>query len=157
MQVVIHHVDLHNWTLCGYLTIKNLQSQQSAAACTAGSGGSVSGGAAETTTFFTGEIICEKHPFLTRKWDADESVDRKHWSKFLLHFKPFEKVQHRSLSSSSLYTPPPYYLWIYRIQGAVAYTIRLFAESFFGSYLRAASIRRNAYTNDLVLFSRRFS
>lgn len=34
------------------------------------------------TTFFDGEIISAKHPFLTRKWDADEDVDRKHWSKF---------------------------------------------------------------------------
>lgn len=31
------------------------------------------------TTFFEGEIISKKHPFLTRKWDADEDVDRKHW------------------------------------------------------------------------------
>ena len=30
-------------------------------------------------TFFDGEIISEKHPFLTRKWDADEDVDKKHW------------------------------------------------------------------------------
>ncbi|XP_041085648.1 glucose-induced degradation protein 4 homolog isoform X2 [Polyodon spathula] len=34
------------------------------------------------TTFFAGEIISKKHPFLTRKWDADEDVDRKHWGKF---------------------------------------------------------------------------
>uniref|UniRef100_A0A7N4PZ77 GID complex subunit 4 homolog n=1 Tax=Sarcophilus harrisii TaxID=9305 RepID=A0A7N4PZ77_SARHA len=34
------------------------------------------------TTFFEGEIISKKHPFLTRKWDADEDVDRKHWGKF---------------------------------------------------------------------------
>ncbi|KAL3178850.1 hypothetical protein MRX96_009518 [Rhipicephalus microplus] len=34
------------------------------------------------TTFFDGEIISEKYPFLTRKWDADEEVDKKHWSKF---------------------------------------------------------------------------
>ena len=34
------------------------------------------------TTFFDGEIIGPKHPFLTRKWDADEDVDRKHWVTF---------------------------------------------------------------------------
>ena len=34
-------------------------------------------------TFFDGEIISEKHPFLTRKWDADEDVDKKHWVSFL--------------------------------------------------------------------------
>lgn len=33
------------------------------------------------TTFFDGEIISKKYPFLTRKWDADEDVDRKHWVK----------------------------------------------------------------------------
>lgn len=31
------------------------------------------------TTFFDGEIISQKYPFLTRKWDADEDVDKKHW------------------------------------------------------------------------------
>lgn len=31
------------------------------------------------TTFFDGEIISPKYPFLTRKWDADEDVDLKHW------------------------------------------------------------------------------
>lgn len=34
------------------------------------------------TTFFEGEIISERYPFLTRKWDASEEVDKKHWSKF---------------------------------------------------------------------------
>jgi len=32
--------------------------------------------------FFTAEIISAQHPFLTRKWEADEEVDRKHWGKF---------------------------------------------------------------------------
>lgn len=31
------------------------------------------------TTFFAGEMISRKRPFLTRKWDADEDVDKKHW------------------------------------------------------------------------------
>ncbi|XP_036308148.1 glucose-induced degradation protein 4 homolog isoform X3 [Eptesicus fuscus] len=39
------------------------------------------------TTFFEGEIISQKHPFLTRKWDADEDVDRKHWGKFLAFYQ----------------------------------------------------------------------
>ena len=40
----------------------------------------------QLTTYFDGEIISKKHPFLTRKWDADENVDRKHWvnSKYVL-------------------------------------------------------------------------
>lgn len=31
------------------------------------------------TTFFDAEIISKKYPFLTRKWEADEDVDRKHY------------------------------------------------------------------------------
>lgn len=37
------------------------------------------------TTFFAGEIISRKRPFLTRKWDADEDVDRKHWVSSFIH------------------------------------------------------------------------
>ena len=48
--------------LCGYLKIIGLTEEYPT-----------------LTTFFDGEIISEKHPFLTRKWDADEEVDRKHW------------------------------------------------------------------------------
>jgi hypothetical protein len=55
-------VDEENAYLCGYLKIKNLTDEYP-----------------EMVTFFDGEIISEKHPFLTRKWDADEDVDRKHW------------------------------------------------------------------------------
>ena len=40
------------------------------------------------TTFFDGEIISKRFPFLTRKWDADEDVDKKHWVS-LLTYKPF--------------------------------------------------------------------
>ena len=43
------------------------------------------------TTFFEGEIISEKYPFLTRKWDASEEVDRKHWGKFPV-FEPYLKT-----------------------------------------------------------------
>ena len=43
------------------------------------------------TTFFEGEIISHRHPFLTRKWDASEEVDRKHWGKFA-PFRPFMKT-----------------------------------------------------------------
>ena len=34
------------------------------------------------STFFDVEVISKRYPFLTRKWDADEEVDRKHWSQF---------------------------------------------------------------------------
>ena len=53
--------------MCGYLKIKNLTDEYP-----------------EMVTFFDGEIISEKHPFLTRKWDADEDVDKRHWVRFYL-------------------------------------------------------------------------
>ncbi|PBC25390.1 hypothetical protein APICC_01777 [Apis cerana cerana] len=65
VEVVLQHVDEENSYLCGYLKIKGLTEEFPT-----------------LTTFFDGEIISKKYPFLTRKWDADEDVDRKHWSKF---------------------------------------------------------------------------
>ncbi|XP_040269304.1 glucose-induced degradation protein 4 homolog, partial [Bufo bufo] len=65
VEVVLQHVDMENAYLCGYLKIKGLTEEYPT-----------------LTTFFEGEIISRKHPFLTRKWDADEDVDRKHWGKF---------------------------------------------------------------------------
>lgn len=61
------YVDMENSYLCGYLKIKGLTEEYPT-----------------LTTFFDGEIISQKHPFLTRKWDADEDVDRKHW---VINFK----------------------------------------------------------------------
>ena len=60
--LIFQHVDLENSYLCGYLKIKGLTEEYPT-----------------LTTFFDGEIISKKHPFLTRKWDADEDVDKKHW------------------------------------------------------------------------------
>ena len=60
--LILQHVDLENSYLCGYLKIKGLTEEYPT-----------------LTTFFDGEIISKKHPFLTRKWDADEDVDKKHW------------------------------------------------------------------------------
>lgn len=65
VEVVLQHVDEANSYLCGYLKIKGLTEEYPT-----------------LTTFFDGEIISGKYPFLTRKWDADEEVDKKHWSKF---------------------------------------------------------------------------
>lgn len=65
VEVILQHVDLENSYLCGYLKIKGLTEDYPV-----------------LTTFFDGEIISEKSPFLTRKWDADEEVDRKHWARF---------------------------------------------------------------------------
>ena len=44
------------------------------------------------TTFFDGEIISERYPFLTRKWEADEDVDIKHWKKFNSFNNHFSKT-----------------------------------------------------------------
>lgn len=60
--ISLQHVDEENSYLCGYLKIKGLTEEFPT-----------------LTTFFDGEIISAKYPFLTRKWDADEDVDRKHW------------------------------------------------------------------------------
>lgn len=59
---IFQHVDEENSYLCGYLKITGLTFEYPM-----------------LTTFFDGEIISKKYPFLTRKWDADEDVDRKHW------------------------------------------------------------------------------
>ena len=48
------------------------------------------------TTFFDGEIISIRYPFLTRKWDADEEVDRKHWVTFLYKYT-FYKIKYRRI------------------------------------------------------------
>lgn len=60
--ISLQHVDEENSYLCGYLKIKGLTEEFPT-----------------LTTFFDGEIISKKYPFLTRKWDADEDVDKKHW------------------------------------------------------------------------------
>uniref|UniRef100_A0A8C7K3R1 GID complex subunit 4 homolog n=1 Tax=Oncorhynchus kisutch TaxID=8019 RepID=A0A8C7K3R1_ONCKI len=68
VEVVLQHVTMEDSYLCGYLKIKGLTEEYPT-----------------LTTFFAGEIISRKRPFLTRKWDADEDVDRKHW--FLIVFE----------------------------------------------------------------------
>ncbi|KAH7643945.1 glucose-induced degradation protein 4 homolog [Dermatophagoides farinae] len=65
VEVIFQNVDESNSYLCGYLMIKGLTEEYPT-----------------LTTFFDGEIISEKYPFLTRKWEADEDIDRKHWNRF---------------------------------------------------------------------------
>ncbi|XP_002154894.1 glucose-induced degradation protein 4 homolog isoform X1 [Hydra vulgaris] len=65
VEVVLQHVDQESSFLCGYLKIKGLTDEYPT-----------------LVTYFDGEIISQKYPFLTRKWDADEDVDKKHWGKF---------------------------------------------------------------------------
>ncbi|XP_067937681.1 glucose-induced degradation protein 4 homolog [Watersipora subatra] len=74
VEVILQNVDKENSYLCGYLKINGLTEEFP-----------------DMTTFFEGEIISKKYPFLTRKWDADEEVDKKHWNKFL-SFHPFAKT-----------------------------------------------------------------
>lgn len=65
VTVTVKHVDLERSFMCGYLNIEGLTD-----------------GHPVLTTFFEGEIIGPTHSFLTRKWHADETVDRRHWEKF---------------------------------------------------------------------------
>ncbi|KAF6030716.1 hypothetical protein EB796_010967 [Bugula neritina] len=74
VEVVLQNVDRENSYLCGYLKINGLTEEFP-----------------NMTTFFEGEIISRKYPFLTRKWEADEEVDKKHWNKFI-SFYPFAKT-----------------------------------------------------------------
>nr|KAJ3419589.1 GID complex subunit 4, VID24 [Polyrhizophydium stewartii] len=70
----LQHVDLCKSFLCGYLRIKGLTEDWP-----------------DLCTFFEAEIIGPHHSFLTRKWDAEEAIDRQHWTKFP-SFKQFEKT-----------------------------------------------------------------
>ena len=63
---VLQYVNLEECYLCGYLKIKGLTEEYPT-----------------LTTFFDGEIISKKYPFLTRKWEADEDVDKKHWVRII--------------------------------------------------------------------------
>jgi hypothetical protein len=74
VEVVFQHVDYENSCVFGYLKIQGLTEDYP-----------------NLTTFFEGEIISRRYPFLTRKWDASEEVDRKHWGKFA-PFRPFMKT-----------------------------------------------------------------
>jgi glucose-induced degradation protein 4 len=59
VEVQIQNVDLDKAFLCGYLKISGLTDEFP-----------------ELTTYFEGEIICNRHTFVTQKWDADEATDR---------------------------------------------------------------------------------
>lgn len=65
VEVKLDYVDVKENTLCGYLSIDGLTDEYP-----------------KLTTFFTGEIISEKFPFITRKWEADVENDLQHWDKF---------------------------------------------------------------------------
>ena len=65
VEVEIKHVNMDEFYIAGYLRIKGLTEEFP-----------------DLATFFEAEIIGPKHSFITNKWDADEAVDRAHWSKF---------------------------------------------------------------------------
>lgn len=75
VNVRIQHIDYANLDLCGYLCISHLTESHPS-----------------LTTFFKGEIISRQYPFLTRKWDATEDIDREHWSKFEDFDKNYNKT-----------------------------------------------------------------
>jgi len=59
VEVQIQSVDIDNAFVCGYLKISGLTDEFP-----------------ELTTYFEGEILGDRHTFLTQKWDADETTDR---------------------------------------------------------------------------------
>eukprot|EP01112_Ceratiomyxa_fruticulosa_P013831 TRINITY_DN3909_c0_g1_i1.p1 TRINITY_DN3909_c0_g1~~TRINITY_DN3909_c0_g1_i1.p1 ORF type:complete len:199 (-),score=4.14 TRINITY_DN3909_c0_g1_i1:461-1057(-) len=65
VTVVLQHVDLEKSLIVGFLTISGLIERHPS-----------------ITTFFEAEVIGDRYSFLTRKWEADETVDRKHWERF---------------------------------------------------------------------------
>ena len=62
VEVQIQSVDIDNAFVCGYLKISGLTDEFP-----------------ELTTYFEGEILGDRHTFLTKKWDADETTDREVW------------------------------------------------------------------------------
>ncbi|KAG2226890.1 hypothetical protein INT45_010169 [Circinella minor] len=74
VSVDIQHVDLKESTLSGYLNIKGLTAEFP-----------------ELTTFFQAEIIGPKYSFLTRKWQAQQSIDVSHWKRFP-SFQPYVEI-----------------------------------------------------------------
>lgn len=66
VEVTLQSLDTANGAMAGYLTIEGLTSEYP-----------------KLTTYFDADIVgLGGNSFLTRNWDADESVDRSHWSRF---------------------------------------------------------------------------
>ncbi|KAI9310236.1 vacuolar import and degradation protein-domain-containing protein [Dichotomocladium elegans] len=74
--VDIQHIDIKESTMSGYLNIKGLTTEFP-----------------ELTTFFKAEIIGPTYPFLTRKWQAYQSIDLEHWKRFP-SFEPYVHLFH---------------------------------------------------------------
>ncbi|ORZ33036.1 vacuolar import and degradation protein-domain-containing protein [Catenaria anguillulae PL171] len=65
VQVRLVNLDLPRSHLSAFLDINGLTAVQP-----------------DITTYLEAEIIGPHHSFLTKRWEADESVDREHWRKF---------------------------------------------------------------------------
>lgn len=85
VEVQIQHVDYEYSYLCGYLCINHLTKSHPS-----------------LTTFFDGEIISKKYPFLTKRWQATREIDQAHWSKFKGFDKAFnlDSVDYDALANS---------------------------------------------------------
>ncbi|PAA84464.1 hypothetical protein BOX15_Mlig001015g1 [Macrostomum lignano] len=64
VEVTILNANLESHRLCGQLSLQGPSMDLA------------------MTTYFEGELVGQRHSFLTRKWDVDDEVDRRHWSKF---------------------------------------------------------------------------
>uniref|UniRef100_A0A1A9VAY6 Glucose-induced degradation protein 4 homolog n=1 Tax=Glossina austeni TaxID=7395 RepID=A0A1A9VAY6_GLOAU len=65
MEIIFQHIHWRDYFICGYLNLNTVNMRFST-----------------LTSFFDGEFICEKYPFLTKKWGATEETDREYWGKF---------------------------------------------------------------------------
>lgn len=83
VHIEIKHCSMEDSFICGYLKIKGLTDDWPS-----------------LCTFFEGEIIGEKHHFLTRKWEASEHIDRQHWTRF-----PSFKANHELLQRLCIQVP----------------------------------------------------
>ena len=87
VTVDLKDVSLSNSHASGYIKIKGLTEELT-----------------ELTTFFDAEIIGSQYSFLTRKWDADEKIDRMHW----LRFPGFKEDSFNTEKHSYEFTNQPY-------------------------------------------------
>ncbi|KAJ3300778.1 GID complex subunit 4, VID24 [Borealophlyctis nickersoniae] len=96
VKVEIQSVDLRESFLCGYLHIKGLTDVSLTMLGYIDNGVKAHINCAfqdwpDLCTFFEADIIGPKHSFLTRKWEADEDIDRQHWTRFEA-FKDYGEV-----------------------------------------------------------------
>ena len=104
-------------------------------------------------TFFDGEIISEKHPFLTRKWDADEDVDKKHWVTFSSSSQPLSISEH--FPTRGCVNVKLYFHWLdktfqkhtldFFLNSRVAYLLIYFQSKFLAFYQYAKTFNSDTF------------